>query len=347
MTRRLLICVALVASVACAETFAAAAAVVNGEEISRGELDLQVDAALVGNPSGEEPATRLETARELLGALIRRQLLGQEARRRGLVAAPEEVQALLATIQSRYATEGEFLQAVTDYGLTLEELNGNLAIQVLSTELARDLAPEPSDAEVRVAYEQQADSFRELQVKHILYQIHNDNAAGARRKASKALGVLRARTRTFAQLATTSDEPASARFGGVLADADGNRPGWFQVGTLDATFFDAAYNAPVGRVIGPVRTRFGFHLIVPLRKRTTPLAAVRAQLVADLKERSGQTALEQTIGLAAVRARILINPRYGDWDPATLTIVPHESYVPAEPEPSISAIPPDFVLPGG
>lgn len=335
--KRLLLCAVLLATVSCAETLNAAAASVNGEEISQTELELQVDAQLAGNPGATDPATKQQIARDVLSSLIQQRLLGQAARAEGLDATDDEIDASIDDIRSRYPDEAAFLEAVTNAGLTLEELRERIAFQVLSTELGTALAPEPSDAEVQAAYDERRSTFREIQVKHILYAVTGENVAGARRRAENALGELRARTSTFAELARGSDDPSSAEFGGVLADQNGKRPGWWTDGELDPTFFEAAYEATPGTLIGPVRTGFGFHLIVTLKKRTTPLEQVREQLVAELKAQTGESAVQQAIGEAAIRARVLINPRFGDWDPATLTIVPHESYVPAEPEPSPSA----------
>lgn len=334
--KRLLLCCLLLTGVACAETFDAAAAVVNGEEIERGELELQVDARLAGDPGATDPAARQQVAREVLSDLIRQRLLAQQARARGLDVTSEEIQAQIDEIRSRYPDEAAFQQAVTEAGLTVDELSERVELQVLADKLARAIAPDPSDEQIRAVYEERRASFRELQVKHILYAIRNNNVAGARRKADNALGVLRARTRTFADLATTSDDPSSADFGGVLADQNGTRPGWFADGTLDPTFFEAAYGARPGEIVGPVRTSFGFHLIVTIRKRVAPLERVRDQLVEQMRAETADTVVQDAIGQAAVAARVLINPRYGEWDPQTLTIVPHESYVPAEPEPSPS-----------
>lgn len=339
--KRLLLCAALLAAVSCAETFNAAAAVVNGEEISRSELELQVETQLAGNPGATDPATEQQIARDVLSTLIQQRLLAQEARARGIEAEPDEVEAALDEIRSGYPDEAAFLEAATQAGFTIEKLTEAIELQVLSSELAIELAPEPSADVVRAAYEERRSSFREVQVKHILFEIRDD-AAAARRRAETALDALRARTRTFAAIAKDSADPSSAAFGGVLGDADGNRPGWFKDGELDPTFFEAAFDARPGELVGPVRTGFGFHIIVTIAKRTTPLEQVRAQLVEELKSQTGQAALQQAIGEAAAFAKVLINPRFGDWDPATLTIVPHESYVPAEPAPSPSGPPLGF-----
>jgi parvulin-like peptidyl-prolyl isomerase len=326
--KRLFASLMLLAAVGCAETFNAAAAVVNGEEISAEELELQVDAQLEGNPSATDPATRIDTARNVLSAAIRQRLLAQEARKRGIDATTEEIDAQLAQIKSQYPDDAAFQDAVQQAGLTLDELRRRVEMQVLSNKLANDLAPDPDQRLIQETYEAQQERFREIQVKHILYQ--------NKQRADQAIASLRSGNRSFKDLATESQDPSSADFGGVLADAEGNRPGWFRNGTLDPAFFDAAWQASPNQIVGPVQSQFGFHIIVLIKKRTAPLTAVRDEIVAELQTQTGDTALQQTIAESASRSRILINPKYGDWDYETLTIVPHESYVPVDPEPSES-----------
>ena len=59
---------------------------------------------------------------------------------------------------------------------------------------------------------------------------------------------------SFAELAEElSDDPQSAQRGGDL--------GWFGPGRMVKPFEEAAFPAPVGSLVGPVETQFGYHLI--------------------------------------------------------------------------------------
>ena len=62
-----------------------------------------------------------------------------------------------------------------------------------------------------------------------------------------------------------SDDPGSGARGGDL--------GWFGEGTMVEAFQEAAFGGRTGRVVGPVQTQFGFHLI-----ETTARAQVEVQL---------------------------------------------------------------------
>jgi len=60
--------------------------------------------------------------------------------------------------------------------------------------------------------------------------------------------------KNFADLAKKHSTCPSGKKGGDL--------GWFGKGTMDAAFESAAFNAKKGDLVGPVKTKFGWHLIL-------------------------------------------------------------------------------------
>ncbi len=95
-----------------------------------------------------------------------------------------------------------------------------------------------------------------IRARHILIRAPEGDAEARRQARQEALELKRqlAQGADFATLAREhSDDPGSARRGGDL--------GWFGRGRMVKPFEEAAFSAPIGRVIGPVETRFGYHLI--------------------------------------------------------------------------------------
>lgn len=94
-----------------------------------------------------------------------------------------------------------------------------------------------------------------VRARHILFRAAEGDDA-AKQAARKQAGDILARIRAgedFAEMARTYSTDGSAASGGDL--------GWFGPGRMVKPFEDAAFAATVGRVVGPVETQFGYHLI--------------------------------------------------------------------------------------
>jgi peptidyl-prolyl cis-trans isomerase D len=107
-----------------------------------------------------------------------------------------------------------------------------------------------------------------VRARHILFPApEGDDAARseARSKARDVLRELRAGG-DFAELAREHSSDQSASLGGDL--------GWFGPGRMVSEFEDAAFGARIGRVVGPVSTQFGYHLIEVTDRATQEIQVV-------------------------------------------------------------------------
>lgn len=106
-----------------------------------------------------------------------------------------------------------------------------------------------------------------LHARHILIQTNGDGTQ-AQQQAQEIINQLEDGA-NFAQLARQySDDTGSAQRGGDL--------GWFGRGRMVEAFETAAFNASIGAVVGPVESRFGYHIIEVLDR------ADEAVQIADL-----------------------------------------------------------------
>jgi peptidyl-prolyl cis-trans isomerase C len=83
----------------------------------------------------------------------------------------------------------------------------------------------------------------------------------------------------FADEAKANSSDGSAAGGGDL--------GWFGLGAMVKPFEDAVVAAPVGKVAGPIKTDFGWHLILVTETRNKsapPLADVQDQIAAEVQK---------------------------------------------------------------
>ena len=126
-----------------------------------------------------------------------------------------------------------------------------------------DAAPEPGQIVGPIVADNQATLIKVLdtrpssdthvRARHILARHDESDSDAANQSIQSALQRLRS-GEDFALVASeVSDDPGSGQNGGDL--------GWFGPGAMVEPFEDAAFDGAIGRVIGPVETDFGLHLI--------------------------------------------------------------------------------------
>ncbi|KDA53786.1 hypothetical protein EG19_02925 [Thermoanaerobaculum aquaticum] len=160
--------------------------------------------------------------------------------------------------------------------------------------------------EARVAeyYQSHLSEFQEpetVHARHILVRPEGDGEDAWRKAQERAMAVLRkaqAPGADFAALAKEfSEDPGSKESGGDL--------GWFERGRMVKEFEDAVFAMQPGEVKGPVRSQFGYHIILLEGKRPArqkPLSEVRDVIrfkltegLADAEASKRATALKEKI----------------------------------------------------
>jgi peptidyl-prolyl cis-trans isomerase C len=332
-----LIALALIAT-ACGRYLTTGAAVINGTSISKAELDRRV-AGVLSNPQfqgsidPESAEQRLQIERQVILEMIRLEVVRQEAERVGVRVGERELTQRIQQIRAQFPGDAEYRQALQQNNLTEESLREQLEAQLVAEALVpRVAAAAPAtEEEIRAAYGTGA-AFEEIKVRHILFLVQGTDEAAARNKAEAALAQLN-RGADFATIARQqSEDPGSKESGGDLGTVT-------REAQFDETFKNAAFALKAGQTSGLVRTQFGFHIIRVDARSAKTLEEVRAQLAQQINDTKGQQSFQQWLIGAVQKARIIINPRYGDFDPASLQIQPHQFFVPASPEPETEPIP--------
>lgn len=156
------------------------------------------------------------------------------------------------------------------------------AREALSQALLENVITErTSDEQVKAWYDDHAVQYRKPQVNanHILVE---DEAL-----ALEIKGKLTPDNANFGELAKAhSKDPSAAQNGGEL--------GWFEQGQMVPAFAEAAFAGEKGSVVGPVESRFGWHVIQIVDKReTTPLEDVRDEIEAKMGQEIATEFLEE------------------------------------------------------
>ena len=187
---------------------------------------------------------------------------------------------------------------------------------------------------IKAYYDAHLTDFQQTCVSHIL--VDDENTA-------KSLKAQLDKGADFAALAKANSKDNGGGTGGSAAQ--GGALGCFSASQSSQFVpeFSAGYaNLPVGKVSDPVKSQFGFHLILVTSKKQESLEDASAEIRQQLTQGS-QDAFNTLITSAASKAKVRVNPRYGHFDKSQLAVVPPQ----APPAAGGSATTTPFQFPAG
>lgn len=273
------------------------AAVVNGDKVGLDAFQAQVTQLYnqyqsLYSQAGMDPTTifsgasgamlQLRLQAGAMSDLIRQTLYNQEAKKRGIRIARDELdqtfqQQYDAFLQSYDITEDDLAAYLQQQGMTLDqykqEIRGNIEQQMIVAAVNDEIVGtiEPTDDELMTYFEKNIASYdvpAQVQASHILV---SDLQTALDLKAQLDEGA------DFAELANEYTlDTATKGNGGDL--------GWFGRGEMVPAFEDAAFALSVGEVSNPVETSYGYHIILVTDKQeahTPSFEEVRDQVTSD------------------------------------------------------------------
>lgn len=336
-----------------------AAATVDGRVITRQSLYEDLD-ALASSTSlreqvqiyGEnEGSYSTSFVNQVLSARIVDALVRNELEARGGTIAPEDLQQA----DTEY-TEG--------FGPAVNELPESFRTRQVETLAARNalsrlLAAEGAgdepipEEEIRAYYDENIDRIMEQAggevpcVSHIMVAFDPQTLSAteptpeqdqaARAEADALLARIRGGEEFGAVATAESDDPASAANNGDL----GCQPGSSQIGEA---FDQAMLSQPLGEVGEPVRTDFGYHLILVRSRGVVPYEEVRGQIeqvLIDQRQQQSESPIGAWLNQAVLDAEVEVDPLFGSFEPQQFLsagLVPPEG--PMQPQGTVPALAP-------
>ena len=118
----------------------------------------------------------------------------------------------------------------------------------------------------------------------------------------------------FALIAETESIDESAAVGGEL--------GCHEAGTFVAAFEEAIWSAPVGEVVGPVETEYGYHLLLVDSRGVPSLSEAREQITTEVIDAAMAQLVDRLRTVVAEESiEIRVDEEYGTWSAEHLTVV--------------------------
>ncbi len=306
--------VALAASLslaACGQIDPSAAAVVGSSSIPQSQLASMVTRGLAdAQAAAQFGSDKAQFTREQLTRLISERIVDEAAAEHGVSVSEGDVDRQMQTYAQQAGGQAQLEAQAAQGGVPPKDLRAFIRMLVLRNALGdRLIADLPVDkAKLEQAYAQASDQYDQMHIAHILV---SDKAT-----ADRILAQAKADPGSFAALAKqysldtqTKDNGGDLGFAGRTTMEQTSKP-----------LADAVFGAQPGSFI-EVKTQFGWHVVHVIEQRTTSLAEATPELRRSLLKSQLDARLQQALQAAAHKLGIHVNPRYGQWDAATLSVV--------------------------
>ena len=283
-------CVAMISLASCGGSSKNEAASVDGSAIAKTTLETALsqlsDAGQIELENGVVP---MDAVRSVLAAIVRGEATKLVLAEYNVTVTDADTKAVIDQISkdAGYDTLGQDLK--------------DLIIGLNSGDLALTRVKAPSEADLEKMYNKAPASVGAMCAQHILVEeeatatevIEKLNDGGDFKKLAGEYSI----------------EPNAATTGGILGSADGDCiPLSDYQSQFDAAFTAGALTAAVGVPTGPVKSSFGYHIIM-----IRPFADIKASLALMMSKSPGMLLMS---GVLATRD-VTIASEYGRWDTAT------------------------------
>lgn len=322
---------------------------VNGQKFTRAEAEAfineMVNASLAG-VAAEEKAEMLKKAEEMKPEILKQMIqrfiftkaIYAAADKYGYKITDAEFNARKAELAKHLGGESfeEILEKTPgDKKMILDEIKLNLLLEkMLKKEvLDKDTTDYTKDVESmleRIKKQYEMKSGPKVQASHILIKIDEtmtDEKAKAKiEELKKELDATPAEKKNekFAELAKNNSACPSKEEGGNL--------GTFGRGQMVPEFDKAAFEMKVGEISAPVKTQYGYHLILKTKDiaaTTPPPLPSKEEVLTYVKQNRNREATEKFIKNILTKAKIEVIDEFKD-------ILPKEDAAPEKTEPAES-----------
>ena len=257
-----------------------AVASVNGENVSKADLDTKLE-----NGAG---------AKQVLNTMVQGMLIDQYAKDNNIQISDADIQKKEDEIKAKYPA-GQFEQILKAQNLTEKDVKDILRQQLV---LEKAVAPQVhvSDKDINDYLSKNhatLDKPEQVRAKHILV---------ADKKTADMIEAQLKSGAKFEDLAKKySTDPASKDKGGEL--------GFFQKGQMVPQFEKAAWSQPLNVVGPPVKSAFGYHIIVVEERKPATKATIansRDQIKEALTQQQEQTLIPEFLQNLRAKAKIVV-----------------------------------------
>ncbi|MGB8649412.1 MAG: peptidylprolyl isomerase [Mycobacteriales bacterium] len=291
---------------------AGAAATVGDDRITTSTFQQVVDRGLA-DPSAQQNAGADKVAyqRNVLGRLINHEVLKAAAAKEHVTVSGGAIDAAHDRIANQLGGDAQLTAEAAKAGIAPKDLRQTIADVALRDALADKLTEsiDVPDSVLMQGYQQGIAQYDQVHSAHIL--------VASKALAQQILAKAQANPDQFAALAKQYSQDTSNKDSGGDLGFQGR-------GALEKPFETAIFTAKPGSFV-IAQTRYGYHVIHVIERRTTTFAQAKPDLRRSLLAQQRQAAVNAVLQKTAKELGVHVNPRFGVWDPATLEVTAPKS----------------------
>jgi peptidyl-prolyl cis-trans isomerase C len=284
---------------------------VNGVELPRESFQRQMDRTRARfERAGRQIAPALESRlkENLIRKMVDDELIRQKAKAESVTVEGGELDAKFGEHRQRFGSDTAFTAFLERTSQSEADVRSDLERNLLRDKLFSKLmaGQEPGEDDAKKYYEENKDKYKQreqVRASHILLKVGRNDPAEVKadkEKRSKELAKLaKKQGADFAALAREHSEGPTASKGGDL--------GPFSRGRMVKEFEEAAFAAKPGKIVGPIETKFGFHVIKVFEKtpeRQRAYDEVKESILTSLQARAKSRATREILKTMKTDAKI-------------------------------------------
>ncbi|OHB53253.1 MAG: hypothetical protein A2Y10_00695 [Planctomycetes bacterium GWF2_41_51] len=315
----------------------AVAVVVNGTEITEGQINKVLDARMEQLASRIPPNMkdqyRQQMRKRLMEQLVIEEILSQKEKAKNITVSQADVnEQVQQQMKQQNLTLDEFKSLLKAYGTNYTEFEQNVRKKLAFEKLMEDefagKITEPNEQQAKAFYDENIEQFKEpekIHAKHILIKAEDSNdpnqaKAAAKAKAEDLLKKIKEGA-DFDELAKEHSACPSGKNGGDL----GEQP----KGTFVPAFEKAAYALEPNQVSDVVETEFGYHIIKLVKHseaKTTTFEQAKEKIMQHLTNQQKEGVVVNYIQQIKKEADIkFTNPEDNFETPAPRPVMPERT----------------------
>ncbi len=247
-------------------------------------------------PADADPVVLTVGAEKITRSMFQEIIASLPAQQQAQLASPQARKSLAEQVAELKVMAQEARTRKLDQSAAVRAKISLQSDQILANAVYQQLvAGDPDETALKAFYDAHKQEWDEVKARHILIRMQGSRVplregrkeltdAEALAKAKEVRAKILAGAKFEDEAKAESDDTGSGENGGDL--------GTFGQGQMVPEFDEVVFKAPLGQVTEPIKTAFGYHLILVEDRKSKPFGEVRGEIEQKIRPEMGQKAID-------------------------------------------------------